>query len=49
MSGDIRAFEPCERTHADVVELRQQKCIDEMTAIDCELRIIDRLFCNLQP
>ena len=49
MSGDIRPFEPCERTHADVVKLRQQKCVDEMAAIDRELRIIDSFLRDLQP
>src|SRR5262249_1754242 len=49
MSGDIRAFEPCERTHADIVKLRQQERIDEMAAIDRELRIIDGFLCDLQP
>ena len=48
MSGDIRSFEACERTHADVVELRQQKCVDEMAAVDRELWIIDRLFGDLE-
>src|SRR6516165_12283336 len=48
MSGDIRTLEPCERTHADVVKLRQQKSVDEMAAIDCELGIIDGFLCDLQ-
>src|SRR5262249_753125 len=41
MPGHIRAFESCEGTHAYVVELCQQKRIDEMATIDCELRVID--------
>ena len=49
MSGDIGPFEPGERAHADVVKLRQQKCVDEMAAIDRELRIIDGLLRDLQP
>ena len=49
MPSDIRSFESCERTHADVVELRQQKCVDEMAAIDRELRVIDSLLRDLQP
>src|SRR5215470_13721144 len=49
MSGNIRSFETCKGPHADVVKLRQQKGIDEMAAIDSELRIIDSLFGDLQP
>ena len=48
MPGDIRPFEPCEGTHADVVKLRQQKRVDEMAAIDRELRIIDGFLSDLQ-
>src|SRR6266511_6455657 len=48
MSGDIRPFEPCERTHPDIVKLGQQKRVDEMAAIDRELRVIDSLLCDLQ-
>src|SRR4029453_9783989 len=48
MPGDICPFEPCERTHADVVKLRQQKCVNEMAAIDRELWIIDGFLRDLQ-
>jgi len=49
MPGDIRALKTSERTHAHIVKLRQQKRIDEMAPIDCELRIIDGFLRNLQP
>ena len=48
MPRDIDAFETGERAHADVVKLREQKCVDEMPAIDRELRIIDRLLRDLE-
>src|ERR1700747_1386448 len=48
MSGDNRPFEPCERAHPDVVKLRQQKRIDEMPAIDGELRVINGFLRDLQ-
>src|ERR1051325_919660 len=48
MPGDIGPFETGKRTHPDVIELRQQKRIDEMLAIDCELRIVDGLLCDLE-
>src|SRR6266404_7769662 len=48
MPGDIRPFEAGKRTHPDVIELRQQKRIDEMPATDCKFRIIDGLLRDLQ-
>ena len=44
-----RPLETGQRTHSDVVKLREQKSVDEMPAIDRELRIIDRLFRDLKP
>src|ERR1044071_2318136 len=49
MPRDICPFETGKGTHADVVELREQKRIDEVSAIDCELWIIDGLLRDLQP
>ena len=49
MPRDIRSFETGKRTHSDVVKLREQKRINEMPAIDCELRIIDGLLRDLEP
>src|SRR5436309_14485573 len=48
MSRDIRPFETCEGTHPDVIELREQKCVDKVTTTDCELRVINRFLCNLK-
>src|SRR5437868_8426348 len=49
MPRDIRPFETSKRTHPDIVKLREQKRINEMPAIDCELRIIDGLLRDLEP
>ena len=48
MPRDISPFETRKRTHRDIVKLREQKRIDEVSAIDCELRIIDCLLCDLE-
>src|SRR5439155_18716553 len=48
MPRDIRSFETSKRTHSDIIELREQKRIDEMPAIDCEFRIIDGLLRDLE-
>src|SRR5882762_6563274 len=48
MTRDIHPFETCKRTHPNIVELREQKRIDEMPAIDCELWIIDGLLRDLE-
>src|SRR4029077_13736309 len=48
MPRNIRSFETSKRTHPDVVELREQKRVDEMPAIDCKFRIIDGLLRDLQ-
>ena len=40
---------PVKRAHPDVVKLREQKSVDEMPAIDRELRVIDRLLRDLEP
>src|SRR6266436_5285304 len=48
MPCDIRPFETGKRTHSDIVELREQKRINEMPAIDRELRIIDGLLRDLE-
>ena len=37
------------RAHPDIVKLREQKRIDEMPAIDIELRVIDCLLRDLKP
>src|SRR5438045_9689627 len=49
MLRDIAPLESGKRTHPDVVELREQIGVDEVPAIDRELRIIDRLLRNLEP
>src|ERR1700724_1861056 len=49
MPRHIDTLEARQRAHADVVKLRKQKCIDEMPAIDAELRVIDRFLRNLEP
>src|ERR1700730_16923351 len=48
MPSQIDAFEPGQRAHSHVVELRQQERIDKMPAIDRELWIVDGLFGNLK-
>src|SRR6266581_6897603 len=48
MPRDICSFEAGKRTHPDVIELRQQKRIDEMPATDCKFRIIYGLLRDLQ-
>src|SRR6266480_4547729 len=48
MPGDISPPETGKGTHADIVKLREQETIDEVTAIDGELRIIDCLFRDLE-
>ena len=49
MLRDIASLEAGKRTHPDVVKLREQKGVDEMPAIDRELRVIDRLLRDLEP
>ena len=47
----LRHIDPLEAgqtAHADVVKLREQKRIDEVPAIDGELRVIDGLFRDLK-
>ena len=46
---DINPLEAAEGAHADVVELREQKSVDEVAAIDLELWIIDGFLRDLQP
>src|SRR5437763_12842730 len=48
MLRDIRPLEARERAHANIVELREQKRVDEMAAIDLELWIIDGFLGDLQ-
>ena len=48
MLRHIYPLEARERAHANVVELREQKRIDEMAAIDLKLWIIDGFLGNLQ-
>jgi hypothetical protein len=45
---NIDPFETGQAAHSHVVELRQQKRIDEVPAIDAELWVIDRLFSDLK-
>ena len=47
--GHIDPLEAGEAAHADIVELREQKRVDEMPAIDGEFRVIDRLLRDLEP
>ena len=49
MPRHIGALKTGQRAHPDIVKLREQKRVDEMPAIDRELRIIDRLLRDLQP
>src|SRR3954469_18468676 len=48
VTRDINPLEARERSQPDVVKLRQQKRVDEMPAIECELWIINCLFRNLK-
>ena len=48
MLRHIDPLEAGQRAHPDVVKLREQKGVDEMPAIDGELRIIDRLLRDLE-
>ena len=48
MLRDIHPLEARERAHANIVELREQKRVDEMAAIDLELWIIDGFLGDLQ-
>src|SRR5204863_2018760 len=48
MLGDIDPIEAGETAHADVVKMREQKCVDEVPAIDGELRVIDCLLRDLE-
>src|SRR2546430_2034493 len=48
MPRDVRSFEAREGTHPDVIELREQKCIDKVATTDCELRVINSFLCNLE-
>ena len=45
---DVDALEAGKCAHADIVKLREQKCVDEVPAFDAELRVIDRLLRDLQ-
>ena len=48
MLRDIHPLEARERAHANIVELREQKRVNEMAAIDLELWIIDGFLGDLQ-
>src|SRR5205085_2107103 len=48
MPGDIGALETAQRAKTNVVKLREQEGVHEMSAVDRELRIIDRLLRDLQ-
>ena len=47
--GHVDPLEAGEAAHADIVELREQKGVDEMPAIDGEFRVIDCLLRDLEP
>src|SRR5688572_12003873 len=49
MLGHIDPLEAREAAHPDVIELGEQKGVDEMPAIDGEFRIIDCLLRDLKP
>ena len=49
MSGDTDPFESRQGTHPDIVELREQKGIDKVPALDGELRIINSFLRDLEP
>src|SRR5213082_668977 len=49
MPCDINALETSEAAHADVVEMREQKRIDEVPAIDGELGVVDGFLSDLEP
>src|SRR4051794_6920148 len=48
MLGDVDSLETRQTAHADVVEMRKEKCVDKVPAIDREFWIIDCLFCDLE-
>ena len=48
MLRHIAPLEAGQRAHPDVVKMGKQEGVDEMTAIDGEFRIIDRLLGDLQ-
>src|ERR1051326_86526 len=49
MLGNISTFEAGETPHPDVIKVREQKRVDEMSPIDTEFWVIDCFFRNLQP
>src|ERR1700749_2325409 len=48
MLGDITPLEARKRSHSDIVKLRKQEGVDEVSPFDRELWVIDRLFGNLE-
>ena len=48
MLGHVDPLEARQAAHADIVELREQKGVDEMTAFHGELWIIDCLLSDLE-
>src|SRR4051794_40715141 len=49
MLRDIDSLEAGEAAHADIVKLREQEGVNEVPAIDGELRIIDCFLRDLEP
>ena len=48
MLSDVAPFKASKRTHANVIELREQEGVDKMAALDRELWIIDRFLGDLE-
>src|SRR5207248_6496222 len=48
MACDIGPLETSERAHPDIIELREQKSVNEVASVDRKLRIIDRLLRDLK-
>ena len=49
MLGHVHPFEARQAAHADIVELGEEKGVDEMPAVDRELRVVDRFLRDLEP
>src|SRR5437588_8274510 len=48
MACDIGPLETSERAHPDIIELREQKSVNEVASVDRKLRIVDRLLRDLK-
>src|SRR5262245_32243018 len=49
MPRDVGTLESAQRSQPDIIKLREQKRVHEMSAVDGELRIINCLLGDLQP